>query len=80
MNSEAKIKIKLVIFQPDPRRQKNYAAVVLANQNVTGEWYIQERTLEAKDLVAFKEEFRWKGARHGFEYSDNPPLVVSPNF
>jgi len=74
MIGDGQIVIKLVIYQPDPKRQKNYTTIVMADQVVVGEWYTSQRTLPADDLPAFTEKFRRTGARHGFEFSDNPPL------
>ena len=75
MACDSKIAIKLVIYQPDPNRTKNYAAIVMANQIVAGEWYTAEKTLPAAALPAFTEKFRCEGARWGFEFSSNPPLI-----
>ena len=75
MVNDNQVKIKLVIYKPDPGREKNYATVVLAGQKVKGEWYTQERIIPIDELPDFKEEFRWTGARHGFQWCGNPPLV-----
>jgi len=78
MINDGQIKIRLVIYQPDPRRQKNYCTVVMADQIVQGEWYVAERTMPASELPTFKENFRWAGATRGFEFCDKPPLVPKP--
>lgn len=79
MSSDNETAIRLVLYQPDPERQKSYAAVVLSNEIVKGEWFTQERRIPTNELSAFKEKFRRTGAQHGFEYSENPPLVLTPN-
>ncbi len=75
MSSDNKVLIKLVLYQPDRERNKNYAAIVLRGQVVLGEWYTAEHSLAADDLLAYKERFQWFAIHHGFEYCEKPPLV-----